>query len=263
MTATESWASALDAWTIPPAILDAAPENPYAFPAGVLRDASVDPRRTPTGAAIARRLGPGEALLDVGCGAGRIAGPLAEDYRVTGVEPRPQLRAEAAARGVTTIDGTWPDAAEMAGPHPVVLSTHVAYDVREIGPFVAALDAAALRRVVIEVTAAHPWVWIGPLYERLHDLPRPQGPRAADLRRVIAEVVGVAPRHAGWRRPGATYDSVDAMVDHTRRMLCLAAAPDTDAIIRRWLLAEATPLSDGRIRTLDSRVETMWWDTDG
>lgn len=58
------------------------------------------------------RLGPGPAVLDVGCGPGRLIAPLAAvGWRVTAMEPEPSFRArtEATARehGARVLSGGW------------------------------------------------------------------------------------------------------------------------------------------------------------
>ena len=106
--AAARWAAALAAWAIPEPILAAAPANPYAFPGQVIRRAAVDPLATPTGEAVTARIAAGERLLDVGVGAGRIAGAFTAAHPVTGVEPRPDLAAEARDRGIEVVLGRWP-----------------------------------------------------------------------------------------------------------------------------------------------------------
>ena len=44
----------------------------------------------------------------------------------------------------------WPDVASQAPPADVVVSSHVLYNVPDIGPFLVALHEHARRRVVVE-----------------------------------------------------------------------------------------------------------------
>lgn len=263
MDAVEHWAAQLWDWSIPPAILQAAPRNPYEFAASVIRRPSVDPLATPTGRVVLERLSPGDRLLDVGCGAGRIAGAFTADHEVVGVEPRPDLAAIAREVGVQVVDGRWPAAAAQVGGVDVVLSTHVLYDVQDPGPFVSAMHRSARRRVVLEVSAAHPWAGLGPLYQRFHGIDRPAGPTAEDLVAVVAEVLGVQPERERWTRPGSIHDDVRAYADQTARMLCLAPTEGLLAELGAILSAEGTLLPDGRIRTPDSPQATIWWDGGG
>lgn len=262
MSASDRWTTALQDWAIPADILDAAPRDPYEFPASIISRPTVDPLTTPTGHVVLQRLAPAERLLDVGCGAARIAGAFVAAHEVIGVEPRESLAKHARDAGVDVHIGRWPEAAPTVGRAPVVLSTHVMYDIQQPTAFLQALHAAAQRRVVIEVTRAHPWVHLGPLYRRFHDLDRPTGPTADDLAAVITEVTEVTPQIHPWTRPGSTYDSVTALADQTARMLCLPPDPEVLDELEELVAAEGTVLPDGRIRLADSQLATLWWDTD-
>lgn len=257
-TALEQWTADLRAWAIPEDILAAAPENPYAFPPGTITTPTIDPLKTPTGQRVRERLSPGDRLLDVGCGAARIAGAFTADYDVIGVEPRENLAAVARDAGVDVRLGMWPQLAGEVGTAPVVVTTHVLYDVQEPTAFLRALDAAATRRVVIEVTAAHPWAGIGRFYERFHGISRPDGPTASQLADVISEVLGVVPERDDFTRPRGTYTSLDDLVGHYRRMVCLTEAADDELAT---MLAEVViEVDDGVQLTGPARACTLWWD---
>src|SRR6478752_7145999 len=114
-------------------------------------------------AAATDLLGSGGTLLDVGCGGGRSSLPLgAAATAVVGVDVQDamleQFAAAAVRRGIaaTTVAGRWPDVAPAVDPADVVVCHHVAYNVPDIAPFLAALDDHARRGVVVEVTAVHP-----------------------------------------------------------------------------------------------------------
>lgn len=263
MTAAEEWTRQLTAWAIPEEILAGAPRDPYDFPAAVISRSSVDPLTTPTGTAVRRRLGRGEGLLDVGCGAGRLSAAFTAEHPVRGVEPRPGLAATARERGLEVIDGHWPEAAGAAGQAPVVLCTHVLYDVAWPLPFLAALDRAADRRVVLEVTRRHPWVPVGPLYRLVHGIDRPEGPSAGLLADVVAEATGRTPEITEWDRPASTYDSFESLLDHQLLMLCIG--PDHPVVpqVAEAVEDRVTVCDDSRVRLPDVSLSTMWWDTDG
>lgn len=257
-SALQEWTATLRDWAIPDAILSAAPTNPYAFPAGVITTPTVDPLATPTGARVLEQLAPGERLLDIGCGAARIAGAFTADHDVVGVEPRENLAAVAREAGVDVRLGRWPELADEVGTAPVVLTTHVLYDVQEPADFLRALHAAAERRVVVEVTRAHPWAGIGRYYERFHAIPRPDGPTADLLARVITEVLGVEVQREDFSRPRSVYASLDDLVAHTRRMVCLT--DDADAELTA-MLADEVEEADGGVRLAGpGSASTLWWD---
>ena len=138
-----------------------------------------DPRRAdaddPTLAALRGLARPGERWLDIGAGAGRYALPIALAVgpagAVVAVEASASmlagLRAGMADHGIANVrivEGRWPavaaeiprPAADEARPSEVgarppvdvALIAHVGYDIEEIGPFLAAMEAAAARLCV-------------------------------------------------------------------------------------------------------------------
>src|SRR5207244_11958677 len=115
-----------------------------------------------------------------------------------------QFADAAKAAGVTPEMhlGSWP-AIEAAAPvADVVVCGHVLYNVQELEPFVRALTAHARARVVIELTDIHPWAWMGFLYERFHDLARPEGPTAALCEAAIGEL-GIDAQRTAFETPFA------------------------------------------------------------
>jgi hypothetical protein len=130
---------------------------------------------------------------------------------------------------------------------------HVLYNVPDLEPFVAALDQAATRRVVVEITAAHPLTATGWLWKRFWDLDRPDGPTWEDAVAVLREA-GVAPSVEHWEAPGldATRPGAHShdFVAFTRRRLCLP--PEREPEVREALI-ERGP---GGPR----RLVTLWWD---
>jgi SAM-dependent methyltransferase len=266
----ERWREALEAWAIPEAVLDAAPESPYGFPTELfhrraIRSVSAPP--TPTTLRALDALPSGGSVLDVGVGGGSTSLPLTPKARsIVGVDSAPGMlsafRGAAAASGasVRTIEGAWPERASEAPVCDVVVCGHVLYNVADIAPFVRALDEHASARVVVEITGEHPWAWMNDLWVRFHDLVRPTSPVAEDAREVLAEL-GLTPsweeRSVGPQPSG--FERREEAVALVRRRLCLPS--DADADIERAL--------GGRLRAVDglwsagpssTAIVTMWWD---
>ena len=248
LTATARWRELLQARQIPEEIRKAAPRDPHRHdPARFLPPAV--PEDTPSRRAALELLGPdGGTGLDVGCGGGAAGLALVPKVtELTGVDhAEDMLRMFEQAcieRGVPhrTVLGPWPHTAAAVGMADVVVSHHVGYNTFELGPFVAALGAAARRGVVIELHAVHPGAWLDPLWERFHGLRRPAPVTADDALAVFAEM-GIHPHVHRWSRPPTPRPS-EAEVDFSLRRLCLPAD-------RRDEVAEAVHTLGPRNRNL-------------
>ena len=143
-----------------------------------------DPHRTDdhTVEALRSRLIPGETLLDIGAGGGRLALPLALTCRsVTAVEPSPSmcdvLRETASEYGienVSIVESGWLDA--DVEPADVALCSHVVYVIEDIGAFVRKMDDHARRLVMAVVFEASP---LSQVYGPVGAGPRRNAPRPA------------------------------------------------------------------------------------
>jgi SAM-dependent methyltransferase len=271
-SALRRWRDALTARSIPPHILDSAPESPFGFPAELFRrraDASTRADPTPTSLRGVESLPSGGSVLDVGCGGGATSLPLAGRAGVvTGVDGQQDMldsfHEAWAERGVDadTILGAWPDAADLAPSADLVLCGHVFYNVPQLEPFVPALNDHARRRVVVELTARHPLAWMSDLWQTFHGVDLPEGPTADDAEnalRALGYAVDREDRAAAEGRAGGGFARRGDAIAIVRRRLCLPADRDTEiagALGER--LAEHDGLwSVGR----SERVVTLWWDT--
>jgi SAM-dependent methyltransferase len=269
-SAAERWAEDLRAWGIPEPILRAAPEPPYGFPTELFRQRAERATRsspTPTTLRALEALPDGGTVLDVGVGGGATSLPLAERAAtIVGVDGSADMleafRTTAAAVGITarTIQGAWPKVAHRAEPADVVVCGHVLYNVQDVEPFLRALTAHAVHRVVVELTERHPWTWMNDLWWRFHALERPDVPTAEDVESVLRELGTPASREDRVdTEPSGGFEHRSDAVALVRRRLCLP--PDRDPELEQALgdrLAEARGLwSSG---PLEQRIVTLWWD---
>ena len=269
MNALERWRRELAGWAIPDEILAAAPESPWGFPRELFRSRA---ERTPAEPSATTRvaldaLGTGGDVLDVGVGGGATSLPLAAvATRITGVDESAEMLTEflASAReaGVQAhiVEGRWPDAGLDAPTAEVVVCGHVLYNVGELELFVRPLDAHAHRRVVIEITSAHPLVWMADLWRRFHGLERPTGP-SADLGVAAIGELGIEVRREDEARVPRSggFERRDDAIAFIRRRLCLRS--DRDAELAD-ALGERLVERDGlwAAGPLEHRIVTMWWD---
>jgi SAM-dependent methyltransferase len=255
--AARYWRERLAEWAIPAAITDAVTESPWTFPVEEFASRARRSAEHPVGASYARAVealaDPG-TVLDVGAGAGAASLPLLGTGRVTGLtavdtstEMLDALRDNASVP-TRTLAGRWPDIAAQAPVADVVVCHHVFYNVAELADFAAALTAHARRRVVVELTEAHPMVALNPLWTVLHGLARPTRPTATDAVAVLREA-GLVPDEQRWDDPDPAPALTDAAVESTRRRLCLPPERrvDVEAALRAYPLRRLARC-------------TLWWD---
>jgi SAM-dependent methyltransferase len=270
VTALEDWSTALRAWTIPQAILEAAPESPYGFPPELFArralTAAARSETTPTTRVALETLPDGGDVLDVGVGGGATSIPFAgRAGLLIGVDGSAELltsfRSAAADAGVRSqaVLGTWPEVADEVPTVDVAVCGHVLYNVWDLAPFVRALDGHARRRVVLELTDRHPLAWMHDLWETFHGLTRPQGPTADDCEAALGEL-GIEPARdqrvqegVGW------FDRREDAVALVRRRLCLPADrdPEVDVALGHRLVEREGLWSAG---PPSGTVVTLWWD---
>jgi len=263
LTAAQRWSEALASWAIPDEIIVAAPEPPHGFPVATFvhgAKAALSAALTPTHERAREALPPGGTLLDVGAGGGASSLPIAGGaHALIAVDASQEmldaLRAIApAALDVRTVCGRWPDVEAEAGVADVAVCGHVAYNVADLGAFVAALTDHAPARVVMELTAVHPQSRLSPLWRHFWNIERPTAPTAEDAIAVIDEALGsgvrVGTEH--WVRPdpgvcpGRTDEEI---VSLARRRLCLPVSKEP-------VVAE---LLGRNPRLAPSEVVTVWW----
>ncbi|HEY5985440.1 MAG TPA: class I SAM-dependent methyltransferase [Streptosporangiaceae bacterium] len=269
MELLDGWRDDLAGWAIPERITRTVADSPWVLPRQVFARRSDRLARSPGGPSYERAreaLDKAGTVLDVGSGAGAASLPLApHTTALTAVDTDAEMlkllaeRASTIGLDLSTVAGRWPDVAADIAPAAVVTCHHVLYNAGDIGPFLEALTCHARRRVVAEITAAHPLASLNPLWLRFHGLVRPTRPTAADLLEIVA-TMGLAARHTEWSRPAeADYASFAELVDVTRRRLCLPperASEVGTALLELGIRAEqpADMGSSGR------DVVTIWWE---
>ncbi len=267
-SALDHWREQLEAWAIPDEIIERAPESPWGFPVGMFR-ARADQARsgepTPSNREALRFLGEGGTVLDVGAGGGAASLPLAgRARRIVAVDESEGMTeaflAAAAAAGVEAgaVLGRWPDVAAKVDPADVVVCNDVLYNVQDLGPFALALTDHARRRVVVQITRAHPLVPMGPLWRRFHDLERPTGPTADDAVGVLVSL-GLQVDRQDWTTARAgSFERQADLVAFLRRRLCLPASRDPE--VAEALASVAVHEEGGwRLGPIDRPVVTLSW----
>ena len=265
----DKWRADLAAWAIPESITAASTDSPWVLPKQVFARRADRLTRNPGGASYEREreaLAPAGTLLDIGSGAGAACLPLTPlATMVTAVDTEQDMltllaeRAAKAGLDLRTVHGGWPDVAHQVVPADLVTCHHVLYNAPDVLPFLTALTRHARRRVVVELTAAHPLTSLNPLWLRFHGLRRPTGPTAADLLAILAEA-GVSAGHTEWSRPAeADYAGFDELVDVTRRRLCLPT-DRTSEVEAALLDLGSSRERPGDLGSSGRDVVTIWWE---
>jgi SAM-dependent methyltransferase len=213
------------------------------------------------------RLRPGDRLIDIGAGTGRYEPALAAAVaEVLAIEPSPSMRARLEQRladdrphNVRVLADAWPVADIPACD--VAISAHVLYAVREIEPFLRAMDAAARRACFLLLAFRHPSSFVSPFWEQLYGEPRLPLPGALECLSALYQI-GIAARLElvpVTSRLSYT-DEQEALADLRWRL----RAPATAEYDRRISGAIASLLyrtEDGRLapRDIPEQAAVIWW----
>lgn len=254
-TAAERWKSDLALWAIPKEILDQAAEKPWIHPPAlfdiseVIKDSLSHQR--------AREAMPmGGSVLDIGCGGGIGAFALTPPAaHVIGVDEQQEMvnlfTKNAAKFGVTaeTVLGQWPAVAERTPKADVVTVHHVAFNVGDIVPFLAALNSHARKRVVLEVPVIHPMSNMNEGWKHFWNVIRPTVPVAGDLINVLDEM-GIKATIEYFESEILLDKKVDGANGFIRRRLCLSEERQGEVDV----FFAKNPLPERR------KLAVIWWD---
>ena len=182
------------------------------------------------------RIRPGETLIDVGAGGGRLALPLALTCSwVYAVEPSPSMCSvlretadESGIENVSVTEATWADA--PVEPADVTLSSHVVYVIQEIEPFVRKMESLARRQVLNVLFQVPPQAQMSGLWQEVHGEERLRLPCLPEFLPVLEELGIRAEVIELEERPQTGFESFeDARENLTRR---LYVKPDTEEMVR-------------------------------
>jgi 2-polyprenyl-3-methyl-5-hydroxy-6-metoxy-1,4-benzoquinol methylase len=186
----ERWRAQLASWALPEDLGGRPTASPWRLDPRLFLPDPAAPLSPSHEAALALIERGGErSLIDVGSGAGAAFWPIAAHLaRVLAIDENDAMLAallEEAARHpsllVETRHGRLQELLGEVDPADVVVSHHVAYNVPELGAYLAGLVGLARVGVVIELTLRHPHYGAAAMFEALWGLPRPAGPSAADV----------------------------------------------------------------------------------
>ena len=235
----------------------------YAPVTGLFR---ADPKRSdePALEVLRSHVRSGETWLDIGAGAGRYALPIALDLASSGgsviaVEPSDgmlatltELAHEHGIANVRTVRDRWPPDDVAPFVADVALIAHVGYDIEAIGPFVAAMEAAARRSCVAVFMERQPSSIADVCWPPVHGetrVPLPALPEFVELLRAngrepVIDRVDRAPRRFADRAE---------LEGFLRRQLWIEPGGEKDARFRRALDELIETDADGRVGLQDQR----------
>jgi len=257
--AATRWKDGLASWAIPDSILAQARADPWALPVTLFENKRPD-SISPSHRRALESLEAGGTVLDVGAGRCAMSLPLRPPaQRIVAVDSSPAMLENSPAD--VTILGRWPDVAAQAGRASVVVCGHVLYNVADLIPFVTALNDAADRRVVVEITRSHPRnrALERALWRHFWNLERPEVPTWEDTVAVMREA-GIEPEVELWEsQQRGGFETLNELVSWMRQTVCLTPARDDEV---RAIVVQHVAERDGlwRLSPEPRALATLWWD---
>lgn len=182
---------------------------------------------------------PSDTWLDIGAGGGRFAVPLAARVtRLIAIEPSDSMRAtlttaaeDAGASNIEVRAVHWPDTKWSEGAD-VSLAAHSLYDIREIAPFLDAMERHTRRRCIAVFGQIARGASLAPLFEAVHGEPLQTLPA---LREFVA-LLGARGRRYEVKTVGAGQSTdltpPDEAYESARRLLWLTPGSAKDQRMR-------------------------------
>jgi SAM-dependent methyltransferase len=207
-------------------------------------------------------LNPADTVIDVGAGTGRYVPILARTVaNVVAIEPsaamRRQLDELIAAEGLTNVEvraGFWPLDEPIASD--VVLAAHVLYGVREIVPFLEALDRAARRLCVLGLGLRHPGAALAPFWEYVHGEARLPLPAALEALCCLHQMGLPATLELAPTDPSFRFATPEDALEEIRHRLRLTADLERDAHIRAAIAVFLQPTPNGQLAPVNQPQHT-------
>lgn len=194
---------------------------------------------------ILAEAGDATTVADAGAGTGRITLAVAPHVRHVHAVDRSRgvldlLLEAAAGRGidnVTAVHAAWEDADVTAD---VAVCSYVIPKLPDATRFLRRLDAAASRRVFVEMGALSGGWLLEPLWRRFHGSPRRPHPTYLDALDLLAELGIRAELEVVELPVGARFRDLDEAVDHHLDALLLddgrATREELAELLRGWLV---------------------------
>lgn len=207
-------------------------------------------------------------VLDIGCGPGNLAVPLAGTVKsVTALDPSAamlqKLEERAEREGVTnirTVNLSWEDALSegFIEPHDIVLSSY-SLIMKDVGAAVAAMDATAREAVCLFWFAGRECFGYDRFWPRLFGEEYCAGPDHSILLRIL-DSMGIQPHVEIMPQKHMT-----AYADFEDAVACWAenlyVSDDAELAVIRELLGEILVEHEGRPALVrDVRTAMIWWE---
>jgi len=193
---------------------------------------------------------PGDTVLDIGAGGGRLAIPIARCCaEVVAVEPSEamlaQLEAQAAEAGVTnikTVASTWEEA--VVEPADIAMCCHV-YGLYNPESWVRKMEASARRRVIVIMFHRSTPPNMHPLWEPVHGEKRLQTPALSHFERLLAEMGIDYDKTMLPERPDRGYADFDAALQRSTRHLFVVPGSEKQERLKQALRESLVETPDG------------------